>query len=166
MRPARSPRPGSTGEAPPIACSWRPWRASCPGSWKEIRLLRSRCSAAPWRGVHGMNRSELRVVVADDDEAVREAVADLIRSQWDLELVGTADNHEDLVKLVADTHPDVALMDVRMPRGSAWTTVGQIRALRPGVAVLAISAFDEPDDILAILASGAAGYLVKGSPDH
>ena len=113
-----------------------------------------------------MNRSELRVVVADDDEAVREAVADLIRSQWDLELVGTADNHEDLVKLVADTRPDVALMDVRMPRGTAWTTVGQIRALRPGVAVLAISAFDEPDDILAILASGAAGYLVKGSADH
>jgi PAS domain S-box-containing protein len=112
-----------------------------------------------------MNRSELRVVVADDDDAVREALADLIRSQRDLELVGTADNHEDLVNLVRHVRPDVVVMDVRMPRGVAWTSIGQIKASVPHVSVVAVSAFDEPDDIFMTSAAGASAYLLKGSAD-
>jgi PAS domain S-box-containing protein len=113
-----------------------------------------------------MSRSRLRLVVADDDEAVREALADLVESQPDLELVGAVGNHVDLVALATQLRPDVVLMDVRMPGGVGWTTVGQIKALAPDVSVLAVSAFDEPDDILAILASGASGYLVKGISDE
>ena len=113
-----------------------------------------------------MSRPGIRVVVADDDEAVREALSDLIRSQPDLRLAGTAGDHADLVTLVARSRPDVVLMDIRMPGGVAATTIGQIKALAPAVAVLALSAFDERDVILGTLAVGSSGYLLKGSSDE
>lgn len=113
-----------------------------------------------------MSRPRIRVVVADDDEAVREALEDLVRAQGDLHLVGTAQDHVELVTVVRRLRPDVVLMDVRMPGGIGWTTAGQIKAALPEVAVLAISAFDDPDVILATLAAGAAGYLVKGTSEQ
>lgn len=110
-----------------------------------------------------MNGPSVRVVVADDDAVVREALADLIDAQPGLELQATAVDHADLLALVTTTWPDVILMDYRMPGGAGASTIRRIKAFQPDIAVVVVSAFDDPIEVVNALAAGAASYLLKGS---
>ncbi|MFD8628886.1 PAS domain S-box protein [Streptomyces hygroscopicus] len=111
-----------------------------------------------------MGDNRIDVVVADDDPAVREALADLIDSHPDLELVGLAINHEQAVRAAVDHRPQVVVMDVHMPRGDAPSSVRAIRDQVPGARVVALSAHGDRETVLDMLAVGAHGYLVKGTP--
>ncbi|WPB92366.1 PAS domain S-box protein [Streptomyces malaysiensis] len=111
-----------------------------------------------------MGDNRIDVVVADDDPAVREALADLIDSHPDLELVGLAINHEQAVRAAVDHRPQVVIMDVHMPRGDAPSSVRAIRDQVPDARVVALSAHGERETVLNMLAVGASGYLVKGTP--
>lgn len=113
-----------------------------------------------------MSENRLRVVVADDDPTVRDALADLLRSQDDLELVATAADHPGTIAAALGRDPDVILMDLRMPGGTAEQTIRTIRARAPHIGILALSAYEDGDAVLEALAAGGFGYLVKGTPGY
>ncbi|MEV4760752.1 response regulator transcription factor [Micromonospora sp. NPDC049559] len=103
----------------------------------------------------------IRVVVADDQAAVREGLALLLDLLDDIDVVGTAADGEEALRLVAEHGPDVVLMDLRMPRCDGITATGRIRAEHPETRVVVLTTYAEDADILAALRAGAHGYLTK-----
>jgi DNA-binding NarL/FixJ family response regulator len=107
----------------------------------------------------------LRVLIADDDEAIRSAMRELIEHQGDLELAGVAADADEAIELAMRLRPDVAVLDVRMPGGGGPRAAAEIRRLSPSTATLAFSAYQDRTSVLAMLDAGAVGYLVKGAPN-
>jgi len=107
-------------------------------------------------------RTPIRVLVAEDDPAVRDALAGLIRSEGELELVAAVPDAATAVDTAARELPDIALIDVRMPGGGATAARGILRR-SPETKVLALSAHDDRATVLEMLEAGVVGYLVKGS---
>jgi PAS domain S-box-containing protein len=103
-----------------------------------------------------------RTVIADDDPVFRQALAELISGEPQLELVGEAVDHPDAIRLAISTHPQVVLLDVRMPGGPATATVRAIRDRSPTSQVLVLTAYEDAESAVELLNAGAAGYLVKG----
>jgi len=103
----------------------------------------------------------IRVVVADDQTAVREGLVLLLELLDDVEVVGAAHDGEEAVQLVATHGADVVLMDLRMPRCDGITATARIRAEHPGTQVVVLTTYAEEPDILAALKAGALGYLTK-----
>ena len=108
-------------------------------------------------------RQAIRVLIADDEEALRGALAALVAAEPDLEVVATAADAADAVARALELTPDVALVDVRMPGGGATATAG-IRKASRGSQVLGLSAYEDRASALSLLRAGAIGYLVKGAP--
>jgi PAS domain S-box-containing protein len=106
------------------------------------------------------------VAIADDDRVVRDALADLISSQPDLDLIGEAVDHPGAIRLAIQDRPEALVLDGRMPGGTAAETVRAIRDRAPHVAVLVLSAYGDPAGAVDVLSAGAAGYLVKGVNDR
>src|SRR5262245_24989266 len=109
-----------------------------------------------------MAGAKARLTIADDDQVFRDALTDLISDQPNLELVGSAVDHADAIRVAAKTHPQVVLLDARMPRGNATTTVRTIKEQTSGVEVLVLSAYADAESAIELLNAGAAGYLIKG----
>ncbi|MFI7587052.1 response regulator transcription factor [Spongisporangium articulatum] len=103
----------------------------------------------------------LKVVVADDDANVCAALCDLLQDDERLEVTATAENAEDAVHQVADTHPDVAVLDVRMP-GSGIEAGRRILQASPDTTVVLVSAQVDSSLVTAALAAGVRGVFVKG----
>ncbi len=110
--------------------------------------------------------TSLRVVLADDNFLVREGVAALLGQSHDLEVVGLAGDPEALMEVVATQRPDAVLTDIRMP--PTFTTEGidaarRIRAQYPGVGVVVLSQYVEPEYAFELLQDGVGGlgYLLK-----
>ena len=103
----------------------------------------------------------IRVVVADDQTAVREGLALLLDLLDDVTVVGSAGDGEEAVALVAAHGADVVLMDLRMPRCDGVTATARIRAEYPDTQVVVLTTYAEDGDILAALRAGALGYLTK-----
>lgn len=109
----------------------------------------------------------MRIVLADDHDQLRAALRALLESHADAEIVGEAVDGAHCLELVASTRPDLVLMDVRMPGTDGIDATAMIRERHPDVRVLALSSSDRTNDIAAMLAAGASGYLVKTSkPDE
>jgi EAL domain-containing protein (putative c-di-GMP-specific phosphodiesterase class I)/CheY-like chemotaxis protein len=105
----------------------------------------------------------IRVLIADDETALRAALADLIASDDSFELVGAARDADEAIALAEETRPDVALVDVRMPAGGGLRVAEKLRHLAPHTRVLAHSAVDDRASVVRMLEGGAVGYLVKGT---
>jgi DNA-binding NarL/FixJ family response regulator len=103
----------------------------------------------------------IRVVVADDQTAVREGLVLLLGLLDDVEVVGAAADGEEAVDLVARHGADVVLMDLRMPRRDGVSATAQIRAEHPLTQVVVLTTYAEDSDILTALRAGALGYLTK-----
>ena len=105
----------------------------------------------------------IRVALADDQELVRAGFRTLIESAEDLEVVGEAADGEEAVCLVHDQHPDVVLMDVRMPRVDGIEATRRIHDLSgaENVRVLVLTTFDLDEYVHAALRAGASGFLLK-----
>jgi DNA-binding NarL/FixJ family response regulator len=104
------------------------------------------------------------VVIADDDLLLREGLASLL-TQAGYTIVGQADNAPDLLSLVREHRPDVAIVDIRMPPDHATEGLRAAQAIReeiPEIAILVLSAYAEVTHATALLASGQrSGYLLK-----
>jgi EAL domain-containing protein (putative c-di-GMP-specific phosphodiesterase class I)/ActR/RegA family two-component response regulator len=107
---------------------------------------------------------KVSVLVADDEEAVRDTLQDVMRSDPSIDLVGAASNAPDAIDIARREHPDVALVDVRMPGGGGPRAAREITRLSPPSKVIAFSAHEDAEAIAAMVDAGAAGYLVKGTP--
>ena len=105
--------------------------------------------------------STTRVLVADDDPVMRAAICAVITTDPSLELVGVAANAAEAIGMAGLHHPDVALLDVKMPGGGVRAAEG-LRVSCPATRVLALTAYADRTTIMAMVRAGATGYLVKG----
>lgn len=103
----------------------------------------------------------IRVVIADDQTAVREGLAMLVGLIDDIEVVGTAGNGDEAVHLATDLRPDVVLMDLRMPDLDGAGATGQIRQALPDTHVLVLTTYADDNSLFPALEAGARGYLTK-----
>ena len=132
---------------------------------------------ALYRAKHGgRNRVELhqgevpatdtiRLVIADDDPAIRLVMSALIARQDDLELVGEAADATQAIELAARQRPDVVVLDFDMPGGGGVTAATAIREANPTTRIVALSADSSQGAQYDMSRAGAVGYLVKGAPD-
>ena len=101
------------------------------------------------------------VFLVDDHEIVRRGLADLVRSQSDLEVVGEAGTVRQATGRIEATMPDVAVLDVRLPDGSGIDLCRDIRSRLPSVGCLILTAYDDDAAVSASVIAGAAGYILK-----
>jgi two-component system, NarL family, nitrate/nitrite response regulator NarL len=110
--------------------------------------------------------ASVRVLVADDHPAMRRAFARLVQ-EWDgLELVGEAADGEQAVEMVAALNPDVALLDVRMPKLDGLAILARLTAQGSPVRVLLISGNDDSEIAHEAITQGAAGFLSKDAEEQ
>ncbi|WP_432002298.1 response regulator transcription factor [Streptomyces sioyaensis] len=102
-----------------------------------------------------------RVVVADDQTVVREGIVMLLGLLPGIEVIGSAADGEEAVRLVAELTPDVVLMDLRMPRCDGVEATRRIRAGHPGTQVVVLTTYADDDSLFPALQAGARGYLTK-----
>jgi DNA-binding NarL/FixJ family response regulator len=107
---------------------------------------------------------KIRVLIADDHPAFREGLCQLLEHEEDLECVAEAADGEEAVRLAIELLPDVAIIDIAMPKLNGIEAAAQNKAARPAIAILMVSAFGYESYILASLRAGAAGYLLKNAP--
>ena len=104
----------------------------------------------------------IRVVVVDDHLIVREGLSALLGALDDTEVVGTAEDGRDAVHVVAETEPDVVLMDIQMPRLDGIEATRMITG-RQDARVVMLTMNEDDETVLAAMRAGASGYLLKGS---
>ena len=104
---------------------------------------------------------KIRVLIADDHVLVREGTRQLLEREDDIEVTAEAADGEEAVGMAVKTRPDVAIIDIAMPRLNGIEATRQIKALLPATAVLILTAYDDDQYIFALLEAGAAGYLLK-----
>ena len=103
----------------------------------------------------------IKVLIADDHAVVREGTRQILEQEPDLEVVAEAADVEEAVRLAGSSKPDVAIIDIAMPKVDAIEATRQIKALYPTLAVLILTAYDDDQFIFGLLEVGAAGYLLK-----
>lgn len=106
----------------------------------------------------------IRVVVVDDEPMVCAHLRTILGSAEDLEIVDEANDGAAAVESVVRHHPDVVLMDLRMPGVDGLTATERICAMPDHPAVVALTTFDADHYVLRALRAGAAGFLVKSTP--
>ncbi|KOX46807.1 response regulator transcription factor [Streptomyces sp. NRRL F-7442] len=102
-----------------------------------------------------------RVMVVDDQTVVREGIVMLLGLLPGVEVVGSAGDGEEAVRLVAELAPDVVLMDLRMPRCDGVEATRRIRAEHPGTQVVVLTTYVDDESLFPALHAGARGYLTK-----
>lgn len=109
----------------------------------------------------------MRVVVADDQTVVREGLVTLLSTLPDVEVVGSACDGADALAIIAQTAPDVVLMDLRMPHMDGLEATRRVRATHPEVQVVVLTTYADDESIIHALRAGAIGYLTKDAGrDH
>jgi two-component system NarL family response regulator len=103
----------------------------------------------------------IRVLLADDHAIVRNGVAQILNEQPDIQVVAQAGDGESAIVLYRQESPDVALLDLRMPKVEGTQVVERIRREFPEAVLVVLTTFDTDDDIDRALRAGAKGYLLK-----
>jgi DNA-binding NarL/FixJ family response regulator len=103
----------------------------------------------------------IRVLLADDQRVVREGLGTLLGLLEGIELVGTAADGEEALKLAAEHNPDVVLMDLRMPRMDGTEAIRRLTARGERPRAIALTTYADDASVLGALRAGARGYLTK-----
>ncbi|MBD2296075.1 response regulator transcription factor [Anabaena sphaerica FACHB-251] len=108
----------------------------------------------------------IKVLLVDDQGLIRQGLKALLELETDLEIVGEAENGEVAINLVEQLHPDVVLMDIRMPIMDGVAATREIQTRFPTTKVLVLTTFDDDEYVKAALQNGAMGYLLKDTPSE
>lgn len=103
----------------------------------------------------------IRVFLMDDHEIVRRGLADLIGLEVDMEVVGEAGSTTDALHRIPAAHPDVAVLDVRLPDGSGVEVCRDIRSQMPEVRCLMLTSYADDEALFDAIMAGASGYVLK-----
>ncbi|MGQ7296292.1 response regulator [Quadrisphaera sp. KR29] len=106
----------------------------------------------------------LRLVVVDDHPVVRAGIVALLSAEADLTVVAEVGDGDGVLAAYEAHHPDVVLMDLRMPGVDGVSATTRLRAAHPGARVLVLTTYDTDADILRAVEAGATGYLLKDAP--
>ncbi|MBM2825487.1 MAG: LuxR family transcriptional regulator [Dehalococcoidales bacterium] len=104
---------------------------------------------------------QIRVILADDHWLVREGTRHILEQCSNLKIVGDAEDGQQALELIERLQPDVAILDIRMPKLNGIEVVQQMKKQASNTRALVLTAFDDDDYILALMAAGADGYLLK-----
>ena len=104
----------------------------------------------------------ISVMIADDERSVVQVLKALIAGESDLRLVGSAGNAGEAIATAVAEHPDVALLDVRMPGGGGLRATREIVRRCPSTKVIALTAHEDEETVIAMMAAGAHAYVSKG----
>lgn len=107
--------------------------------------------------------SRIRVLLADDHTAVREALAVLVNSQPDMVVIAQAGNGDEAVERAREAHPDVAVLDLSMPAMSGLEVTMVLRDAIPSTRILMLTRHGEYHHVQELLRAGASGYVLKQS---
>jgi len=105
--------------------------------------------------------AKIKILIADDHAVVREGTRQILEQEPDMEVVAEAADGEETVRLAGSAKPDVAIIDISMPRMDGIEATKQIKSLYPGITVLILSAYDDDQFVFSLIEAGAAGYLLK-----
>jgi len=109
----------------------------------------------------------IRVLLADDHAIVRAGIRQLLEHSGDIQIVAEASDGEAAKALIQQHHPDVAVLDIQMPKASGIEVTRWVRANMPGVGVLILTAYNDDPYVMAVLQAGANGYVLKtASPEE
>jgi DNA-binding NarL/FixJ family response regulator len=105
--------------------------------------------------------NQIKILIADDHAVVREGTRQILEQEPDLIVVAEACDGEEAVRSAGSTKPDVAIIDISMPKVDGIEATKQIKKLYPGIVVLILTAYDDEQFVFSLLEAGAAGYLLK-----
>lgn len=108
----------------------------------------------------------IRILIVDDHPIMRIGITALIASSKEMETVAQAASGEEALALHALHHPDITLIDLRLPGISGVETIRLIRGQSPKARFIVLTIYDGDEDIFQAMEAGAAGYLVKGMPQE
>jgi two-component system, NarL family, response regulator LiaR len=103
----------------------------------------------------------IRVVLADDHKLVRKGIRDILEETDDIRVVAEAGDGEEAIARVAETRPDVLVLDIQMPKLSGVEVTRRVAAEQRSVRILVLTAYDDDPYVFALLKSGATGYILK-----
>jgi NarL family two-component system response regulator LiaR len=104
---------------------------------------------------------KIKIIIAEDHAIVREGTRMMLEREEDMEVVGEARDGEEAVKLIETLKPDVAILDISMPKLNGIEVTRQVKPRSPSTAILILTAYDNDEYVFALLEAGAAGYLLK-----
>jgi len=104
---------------------------------------------------------KISILIVDDHPVVREGLRAFLQLQEDMEVVGEAADGVEATEKIGELLPDVALIDLVMPRMDGITTIRQIKNLSPSTRILVLTSFSEDDKVFPAIKAGALGYLMK-----
>ncbi len=104
----------------------------------------------------------IKILIADDQEMIRESLQIVLSNRAGLEVIGTAANGQEVIQNVRQERPDVILMDIRMPKMDGVQCTKIIKENYPEVKIIILTTFDDDEFVFNALKYGASGYLLKG----
>jgi DNA-binding NarL/FixJ family response regulator len=107
------------------------------------------------------SKTKIRVLLADDHSIVRQGVRQLLESSKEIQVIAEAGDGEEARALIEQHLPDVAVLDIQMPKASGIEMTRWLRAHLPQIGVLILTAYDDDPYVMAVLQAGANGYVLK-----
>lgn len=107
--------------------------------------------------------SEITILCVDDHPLVRKGIAAILANETDMRLVAEAGSGPEAVEAFRKYHPDITLMDLRMPGGDGIGTTKAIRQIDPEAKIIALTSYDGDQEIYRALEAGVRGYMLKES---
>jgi DNA-binding NarL/FixJ family response regulator len=134
--------------------------AQCGGDYQACDIYMTHVPERPPRAMAGEGKAALRLLLADDCQAVRELVKGLLEREG-FEVVGEASDGVEAIRMAEAVQPDVAILDLRMPRRGGLHAARDIRQRCPGTRVILLTVHAEEYEIVMALRQGVKGYVVK-----
>jgi DNA-binding NarL/FixJ family response regulator len=106
-------------------------------------------------------KGKIKIILADDHHIVRAGIRQLLESSKDIQVIAEAGDGEEAQALIQKHKPDVAVLDIQMPKASGIEVTRWVRSHLPDVGVLILTAYDDQPYIMAVLQAGANGYVLK-----
>jgi len=106
----------------------------------------------------------IKVVIADDHALFRDGLRKILSMEKDILVVGEAANGDEVAKVIERTHPDILLLDLKMPKGDVVQNLLDVGARSPSTKVMILTAFSDEENVLNAAKGGAKGYVPKGVP--